>query len=103
MYRFMESETTKQGKTWNEDRLHQLAGKHNGETRRKILHRLRGKVDFIGSIRRDLKKSWQTIHEHVNELEEDGLVERVSEGRRVNYTLTEKGEAVANLIPQVVE
>lgn len=99
----MESKTSKRGKTWSEDELRQLAGEHNGETRRKILHRLHGKVDFVGSIRRDLRKSWQTIHEHVNELEEDGLVERVTEGRRVNYTLTDKGEAVAELIPEVIE
>lgn len=45
-------------------------------------------------ISNKLGRHGSTVYEHLHELEEEGYIEGEEEGRRIVYSLTEKGELI---------
>ena len=45
-------------------------------------------------ISNELGKHGSTVYEHLHELEEEGYIEGEEDGRRIVYSLTEKGELI---------
>jgi DNA-binding transcriptional ArsR family regulator len=61
----------------------------DNDTRREMIRLLKENPDYPASLAEKMDKSKQKIHYHLKKLEESGLIERQSEGRKNIYTVTE--------------
>lgn len=60
----------------------------------RILRLLSEKPSHGYIISNELGRHGSTVYEHLHQLEEEGYVEGEEDGRRIIYSLTEKGELI---------
>lgn len=64
------------------------------DAKRELLAYLEDDPSHGYKIAKDLGKQGPTVYKHLHELEDAGYVEGEESGRKLVYSLTEKGEAI---------
>lgn len=60
----------------------------------RILRHLSNEPDHGYNISNELGRHGSTVYEHLHQLEDGGYIEGEKDGRRIIYSLTEKGELI---------
>ena len=77
--------------------------KIDGSTKKEILRSLKERNKTLSEISRELGISKSSIHRHLRNLRELGLVDRITNGNKfIYYRLTEKGKEALDLIASLI-
>lgn len=69
-----------------------------GRKQRKVLHKLQNE-DYLNSVAKDMKMSFNGVKYHAQHLEELGLIQKTAETRgRQYWKITQKGEVILDMV-----
>lgn len=80
------------------DKLSSLLGLVTEKSRLKILCLLMNKTHCVCELIDHTKQSQSLVSHHLMDLKKAGIVSFKKNGRRVDYSLTEKGKKITNLL-----
>lgn len=84
------------------EKISQILGKLVKENRLKIFCLLAKKNHCVCSLQEDLGLSQSLVSHHLADLKKLGLVKRKKKGVKVFYSLTKKGESLAEIIFKIL-